>query len=257
MLKEFSQLKVLVSNTTSIPHIDSKFAEKMDIKICALHDEPDFLDSITPTAEHSIGLLLSVWRKIPFSHLDVCSGNWNRRNWGAPKMLSKMTLGIVGFGRLGSKVAKIAIAMGMKVNFYDPFVDGSVKSLKQLAFKSNVLSIHAASTPTNKGLVSKDILEALPEGAVVINTARGELLDTNALLKLLKSGHLAAAALDTLDGEYFPNFTNKLREHPLIDYAKNHQNLLITPHIGGSTIDAWTATEKFVIEKAAKALNLI
>ena len=83
-------------------------------------------------------------------------------------MLSKMTLGIVGFGRLGSKVAKIAIAMGM-ANFYDPYVDGSVKSLKQLASKSNVLSIHAASTPTNKGLVSKDILEALQrEGAVQI-----------------------------------------------------------------------------------------
>src|SRR5205807_1925294 len=107
------------------------------------------------------------------------------------------------------------------------------------------------------GLVSRTVLEALPRGAAVVNTARGELLDTDALLDLLESHHLSAAALDAVENEYDPSFADRFGESRLARYAREHDNLVLTPHIGGSTRDAWYETERFVIEKAARALNLV
>jgi phosphoglycerate dehydrogenase-like enzyme len=251
-----SRLKAIVSNTTGIPHIDAAAAQQRGIKICALHDEQTFLDTITPTAEHTVGLMLAAWRRIPAAHRATADGAWDRRPWGAPRMFSRMRLGLVGYGRLGRKVGRIAGAMGMVVNFYDPAVAGGSATLSELARNSDVLSLHAPSTPDNRNLVSRTVLELLPRGAMVINTARGELLDVDALLDLMTSGHIAAAALDTIDGEYDPDFAKTFRESRVAREARSRDNLILTPHIGGSTLDAWFETERFVIEKAARALGL-
>lgn len=251
-----AKLRAIVSNTTSIPHIDHQEAAKRSIHVCALHDEQAFLDTITPTAEHTIGLLMAVWRRIPAAHADACDGNWNRRPWGATRMLSRMRLGIVGYGRLGKKVAAIAHAIGMEVAYYDPGKEGSMNSLMDLAGQSDVLSLHAPGNADTRGLISREVLSALPPGAVLVNTARGELIDSNDLLALLESGHLAAAALDTIDGEYFPEFGDGWKTHPVAEYARTHDNLLLTPHIGGSTHDAWFETERRVIHKVCEKLGL-
>jgi phosphoglycerate dehydrogenase-like enzyme len=126
-----------------------------------------------------------------------------------------------------------------------------------LARRSDVLSLHAPATAETRNLVSRQVLEALPAGAVVVNTARGELLDLDALLDLMESGHVRAAALDTLDGEYRADFAQHLAESRVARYARTHDNLVLTPHIGGSTVDAWRETERFVIEKAARVLGLV
>ncbi len=248
-------LKIIASNTTGIPHIDQKEARKRQIKICALHDQQKFLETITPTAEHTIGLLLSGWRKIPWAHQDVLSGRWNRWNWGAPKMLSRCSIGIIGFGRIGRRVAKIARALGMSVRWFDPHVKGGERNLLNLAKKSDFLSIHAVANEDTRFLVSRNILNALPKGAMVLNTARSEILDTNALLDLLESGHLGFAALDTIDNEYDENFNPSKTSKRLISYAKANDNLILTPHIGGSTHDAWRLTQMHVVKLVEKAIN--
>ena len=250
------KLRAVVSNTTGVPHIDIDAARRRGIAVCALHDEPDFLDRITPTAEHTIGLLLAVWRRVPAAHMAASRGEWNRRPWAAPRMLSRMRLGLVGYGRLGRKVALIAKAMGMDVAYYDPYVPGGVQSLLELAARSDVLSLHAPANAETVNIISRGVLEALPIGAVVINTARGELLDSESLLDLMKTGHIAAAALDTVIGEYDPNFSNLFGKSRLARHAREHDNLILTPHIGGSTVDAWYETERFVIEKACRALGV-
>ena len=249
------RLKAIVSNTTGVPHIDMEEAARRNIAVCALHDKQAFLDTITPTAEHAIGLMLAAWRRVPAAHLAAAAGQWDRRPWGAPRMLSRMRLGIVGFGRLGRKVAEIGRAFGMSVDYFDPYVEGGAASLISLASRSDVLSLHAVSNAETRGLVSREILQALPEGAVVVNTARGELLDVEALLDLLEAGRLFAAALDTVDGEYEPGFSDNLADSRLALYARAHDNLILTPHIGGSTIDAWTETEKCVIDDVAVRLD--
>lgn len=250
------RLRAIVSNTTGVPHIDVDAARARGIAVCALHDEQAFLDRITPTAEHTVGLLLAAHRRIPAAHAAAAAGRWDRRPWPAPAMLSRLRLGIVGLGRLGRKVAVIAGAMDMQVAYYDPYVPGGAESLIALARRSDVLTLHAPANAETWNLVSRTILEALPHGAVVVNTARGELLDLDALIDLLESGHIRAAALDTLDGEYGADFGLELASSRVAGYARSHDNLVLTPHIGGSTLDAWRETERFVIEKAARALGL-
>lgn len=249
------RLRVILSNTTGIPHIDAAYARSRNIHICALHDEQEFLETITPTAEHTIGLMIALWRRIREASESVLSGVWDRRPWPAPRMLSRMRMGIVGYGRLGRKVARIAEAMEMRVTFFDPYVSGGAPNLRVMAESSDVLSIHAVANAETAGLVSRAVLESLPRGAIVLNTARGELLDENALLDLLETDHLAGAALDTLNGEYDPDFRHSFLNSRILAYSRSHSNLLLTPHIGGSTVDAWRETERFVIDKAIRLLR--
>jgi D-3-phosphoglycerate dehydrogenase len=250
-------LKVIASNTTGIPHIDAAAAAARGVLICALHDEPEFLDRITPTAELTIGLMIAAWRRIPAAHRAASAGAWNRRPWGAPRMLSRMRLGVVGYGRLGRKVARIAGAMEMQVAYFDPYVPGGCASLLELAHRSDVLSLHVPSTPETHNLVSRMVLAALPRGALLVNTARGEVLDLDAALDLLADGHLAAIGLDVVPGEYAPDFSATFGDSRLAREARARDNIVLTPHIGGSTVDAWRETERFVIDKAALAMNLV
>jgi len=250
------RLKVIASNTTGVPHIDMAEAARRGISVCALHNEQAFLDTITPTAEHAVGLMLAASRRLPAAHAAAVAGRWDRRPWGAPRMMSRLRLGIVGFGRLGRKVAAVGRAMGMRVAYYDPYVPGGTPSLVELARNSNVLSLHAVANTETRGIVSRQVLESLPRGAIVVNTARGELLDTEALLDLLESGHLWAAALDTIDGEYRLDFSEAFAGSRIARYARDHDNLVLTPHIGGSTVDAWTETERRVIVKACGVFGI-
>jgi D-3-phosphoglycerate dehydrogenase len=250
------RLKAIISNTTGIPHIAAEAAGRRGVAVCALHNEQAFLDTITPTAEHAIGLMLAAWRRIPAAHAAAVSGQWSRRPWGAPAMFSRLRLGIVGYGRLGRKVAQIGRAMGLAVAWYDPHVAGGVPDLLTLAAQSDILTLHAPANAATAGLVSRQVLAALPRGAMVVNTARGELLDTDALLDLLESGHLQAAALDVIAGEYDPEFSEHFGSSRVSAYARSHDNLVLTPHIGGSTRDAWAETERRVIEMAAAAMGL-
>lgn len=251
------KLRAIVSNTTGVPHIDLQAARGRGIAVCALHDEPEFLEEITATAEHTIGLLLAVWRRVPAAHAAASRGAWDRRPWAAPRMLSRMRLGILGYGRLGRKVAAVGQAFEMDVAYYDPYVPGGMNSLMALASRSDVLSLHAPATAETQHLVSRAVLESLPPGAVVINTARGELLDLDALLDLMEARHIAAAALDTLPGEYDLDFSRVFAGSRVARYAREHDTLILTPHIGGSTLDAWRETERFVILKACRGLGVV
>jgi D-3-phosphoglycerate dehydrogenase len=250
------RLRAILSNTTGIPHIDANAAKARGIAVVALHDDKAFLENITPTAEHAIGLMLAATRRLIPAHRAATAGDWDRRPWGAPRMLSRMRLGLVGYGRLGRKVGVAAKALGMEVAYYDPRIPGGYGDLSELAQRSDVLSLHAPANAETDNLVSRKILQALPKGAIVVNTARGELLDEDALLDLLESGHLYAAALDTVRGEYDAGFSERFAQSRLATYARTHDNLVLTPHIGGSTVDAWTETERRVIERAVALFDL-
>ena len=246
------KLKVIASNTTGVPHIDMAAAADKGITVCSLKDEQAFLDTITPTAEHTWGLLLALSRKVPWAHDAATQGSWNRRNFSSERMLSRMKLGLIGCGRLGSRVAKYGLAFDMKVSYFDPYkdlaVDGvsRVHDLKELVKNSDVVSLHVPALPETKNLISNEIFNTFKPGAYFINTARGEVIDERALLEALEEGRLSGVATDVLDGEYVPGF--HARDHPLVQYAKTHTNLLLTPHIGGSTRDAWFETERKTIE---------
>ncbi len=250
-------LKVIGSSTLSIPHIDINYAESKGVKVCFLDcEQKSFLETITPTAELAWGLIIAITRKIPWAYKAVCNGEWSGRSFGCqtPQMLSEMTLGVVGLGRLGSLVASYGKVFGMGVNYYSPvsrdYRYNSCTSLRELAECSDVVSIHAHQTPETEGLINNEFMAAMKPGSFIVNTSRGDLIDDEALLHSLESGHLGGAALDVLAGEYRQGFKSRLKENPLVKYARAHDNLIITPHYGGATVDAWIKTEK-------KTINLI
>jgi D-3-phosphoglycerate dehydrogenase len=248
------RLKAIATNTTGVPHIDLDAAAARGIRVFSLQEEIAFLQTITPTAEHTWGLLLALVRRSPWAHAAVLGGEWNRRPFGAPRMLSRLSLGLVGCGRLGSMVGRYGLAFGMPVAFYDPFIQESppglarMGTLEELVAVSDVVSLHVHANAATHKMINRDLFLKFKPGSYLLNTARGELVDEEALLEMLITGHLAGAALDVLDGEFAPGF--QVADHPLAAYARVHDNLLLTPHIGGSTIDAWRETERRVIELA-------
>ena len=256
-------LKVIGSNTTGTPHIDVKYAEKKGIKVIFLKGPTKFLQTITPTAEHTWGLLLALTRRTPWAFQSVLDGVWNRRLFGGKAMLSSMSLGVVGLGRLGRMVAKYGKCFGMKVCYFDPYVpeaegDGfsRVDTLEELVSGSDVVTIHVPLEDETKNMFNESIFSKFKKGAYLINTSRGKIVDHEAMLKYLENGILGGCALDVCGGEFSKDFSARLKTHPLVEYARSHDNLLITPHIGGSTLDAWRLTEEHTIQLVMESLGI-
>jgi phosphoglycerate dehydrogenase-like enzyme len=260
-IDQASKLKIIASNTTGNPHIDVGYARQKGIKVVTLKGENSFLEKITPTAEFTWGLIIALTRNMFPAYHSVLKGCWDRRPFGGPSMLSNMSLGIAGCGRLGSMVASYGRCFGMVVQYYDPFVSRNdlgaerTASLKELVQSCDIITVHIPHEKTTENLFNREIFSHFRKGSYFINTSRGELVDHQALLECLMDGRLAGAALDVLEGEFEPEFGHLLKNHPLWQYAQKHGNLILTPHIGGSTVDAWRLTEGFTIRMVLDVLK--
>ena len=252
ILKNAPRLKVIVSATTGLDHIDLDFAKSRGISILSLKGESEFLRSIPATAEHTWALLLSLVRKIPWAFDDVKRGHWNRDNFRGHDLEGKK-LGVLGFGRIGEKVAKYALAFNMEIGAYDPYRKEWPDYVKRFHDIENflkwldILTIHIPLNNDTRCFVDRRKLIQMRKGSLIINTSRGDVIDEKALVDLLKSGHIAGAALDVVSGE-----TTGSISHDLILYASNNQNLIITPHIGGATQESMWKTEVFMAKKLRK-----
>ncbi len=231
-----SLLQMVSTATTGSDHIDIEYLKKNGITVRTLREDREFLRELTPAAEMSWGLVLALACRIPEAAEHVGEGGWVREHFPAT-MLNKKTLGIVGCGRIGSWVARYGSAFGMKVLGFDPHLQEwpeniEQRTLESLIRSSDVLSIHVHLNSETDGLISRDLLERIKPGAIIINTSRSAVLDESALLDGLKSGQIGGAGLDVLAGE--PN----IKENPLVEYSRSHRNLVITPHCGGYAPDA-------------------
>lgn len=249
--KVATSLKYLVSPTTGLNHICMQSAQQRNIQILCLKEERAFLNRITATAELTWGLLLSLVRKISPAHQHVTEGDWNRDQFRG-KELSELTLGIIGFGRLGTMVARYGLAFGMEVIAHDPFqaIPPDIKSvsLDQLCTSADVISVHVHSAPENIKMLGKKQFLAMKPGCILLNTSRGDLLDEQALLDSLQTGRLGGAGLDVLVDEYETG-PAALTSQELKNYAYTHDNLILTPHIGGATYESMEKTELFLVDK--------
>jgi D-3-phosphoglycerate dehydrogenase len=250
-------LKVIVTATTGLDHIDIEYAGKRNIEVLSLQGETEFLRSIPATAEHTWGLLLSLVRKIPQASYDVRCYNWDRDKFRGNDLFQKK-LGILGLGRIGEKVAKYGLAFGMQVSAYDPYRSDWIKkinrafSLENLLENSDILTIHVPLNNETLCMIGADELSILPNSAFLINTSRGKIIDEEALFQMLTAGKIAGAALDVLAEEREQSKGSKKK---LIEYAKEHNNLIITPHIGGATIESMAMTEVFMAKKLKALLR--
>jgi D-3-phosphoglycerate dehydrogenase len=243
VLEAGEDLRIVATPTTGLDHIDLQAAQERGVTVLSLKGEREFLDQVYATAEHTYALLLSLVRRIPAAFDAVGRYEW-RRDLYRGRELSGKTLGIVGCGRLGSMVARYGMAFGMRVIAYDPYQP----HLPQ----SDVVSLHVPLNAETEDMIAAEQLAQLRPGAILINTARGAVLDEAALLSSLQSGTLAGAALDVLRNEYA---LGDRAPNPLIEYARTHDNLVITPHIGGSTQESIEKADLFIANKIGEVLS--
>ena len=249
------KLTTIATNTTGLNHVDLDEAAKRKIAVVSLKGEYEFLSDIRATAEHTIGLALALLRKIPAAHNHASAGGWDRYPFKGHE-LYEQTAGIIGYGRLGKIVAGYFKAFGMKVLVCDPNVadtpDDVLKvQLDELVRQSDVISLHVDYRPENNQMIDKSVFDHVKQGAVFINTARGELVNESDLLAALNSGRLAGAALDVVASEH----TNSDVRAALVQYTIGNDNLILTPHIGGNTFESHFKTEEFLAQKLLNAKN--
>jgi D-3-phosphoglycerate dehydrogenase len=251
------RLRAIVTATTGLDHIDVAYARKRGISVLSLQGEAEFLRSVRATAEHTWALLLGLLRNIVPASTAACRGQWSRDAFRGHELFGKR-LGIVGLGRLGEKVARYGQAFGMEVAAFDPYIRGWMDGvrrkadLSELLQRSDILSLHIPLTDETSNLIGSAELAMLPRGAVLVNTSRGRIIDEQSLIEALESQHLAGAALDVVCGE---RTTENHVASRLLDYARRHDNVLITPHIGGATHESMAKTEVFMADKLTKFLR--
>jgi len=188
-------------------------------------------------AELVIAASIMLIRRIPDKNKSAHEGVWMKESKGSYELRGK-TLGIIGYGNIGTQVSVLAEALGMKVTFYDvetklPMGNAvDAKSLKELVKRSDVITLHVPETPHTKNLINKTNLKYFKKGSILINYARGEVVDLDALQMALKDGQLSGAAIDVFPWE--PEKNGDKFQTPL----QNIPNVILTPHIGGSTEEA-------------------
>ncbi|WP_031427739.1 NAD(P)-dependent oxidoreductase [Flavimarina sp. Hel_I_48] len=251
-----TDLKFILTPTTGLDHIDCAAAERNNTDIISLQGHAGFLENIPSTAEHTWALLLALLRKIPAAASHVLEGNWDRDRFKS-RNLNALTLGILGFGRVGRQISKYAEAFNMDYYFYDLAKTKknhprAVSTVDDLLKKSDILSIHIPLNKENENFLDQRKLNKLKTGALIINTSRGELIDENALVNSLLEGKVAGLATDVLAGELYPE---KRRNSPLLSYARQHNAVIITPHIAGATLDSMQITEEFVVDEFLQRLS--
>jgi D-3-phosphoglycerate dehydrogenase len=256
LLEAAPQLRAIVTATTGLDHIDEAAATERGVAVISLRNETAFLDGVSATAEHTWALLLALSRRLPAAAAACRRGEWDRDRFRGHELNGKR-LGLLGLGRLGRKVARYGLAVGMHVAAHDPgasrWVDavervGSIQSLFQ---QSDVVSVHVPLNAATRGLVSEALINSLPAGALIVNTSRGEIIDEPALIAALRSGRIGGAALDVIAGEVGRHLANS----PILRCAASCDNLIVTPHIGGATYESMEATEIFTARKLAAFLK--
>lgn len=245
------RLRIIARAGIGVDRIDLEAATRRGIMVVNTPDGPT-----ESTAEHTIALLLNLCKRVmvgdrilrsgqPFPSLSDLTPGFE---------ISGAVLGLVGLGRIGSRVASIARVLGMKVMAFDPFVAPErarvlgvelVPSLAELLPRARVVSLHCPSTPETYHLMHAGMLRLMSKGSFLINVARGALIDEIALLDALRSGHLAGAALDVYDPE--PPMAN----HPLFTLP----NTICTPHIGSYTAASVLRMQVMVCEQIASAIR--
>lgn len=239
-------LRVIATPTTGLTHINVSAATAAGIDILSLRGEHELLEDLPATAELTWSLLLAITKKLMHASRHTTAGAWDRDQFWCTELAGK-TLGIIGFGRLGRMVARYAIAFGMNVIAFDK-TESDTGSLpvqlmdkRSLLAASDVVSIHAHHNQGEPPLLDAADFEAMKPGCMLINTSRGELLDEAALLRAIRSGHIAGAGLDVLANEPHIN--------PELLRLQESFNVVITPHIGGATVESIMKTELFMARK--------
>jgi D-3-phosphoglycerate dehydrogenase / 2-oxoglutarate reductase len=246
VLGRADRLKVIGRAGVGVDNVDVDAATRRGIVVA---NAPE--STVVSAAEHAVGLLVALARHIPQAHTSLKQGRWERGSYGGIELEGK-TLGVLGFGRIGQQVARRAIGLGMRVVAHDPFVSREryrelgverAGSANEVLSEADFLTLHLPLSDDTRGVIGAAALGRMRPGSRLINAARGELIDEEALLEALRSGHLAGAALDVFSAEPYSG--------PLLEL----DNVVVTPHLAASTEEAQDRAGVIVAEQVAAALE--
>ena len=235
---EAPNLKLIATPSTGSDHINLQLAATRGIEVLSLKDDLEFLQTITATAENALTLMLSTLRMIPHAFDSVKRGEWNSAMFRGHSVSGK-TLGIIGFGRLGQMMAEYGQGLRMNIVAADPYKTIDCDYVKQVELdellrSSDVVSIHVHLNADTRGMIGAREMGLMKQSAIIVNTSRGALIDETRLVEMLQNGRIAGAGLDVLESELYADIGHL----PIVNYARTHQNVVITPHIGGVTYES-------------------
>jgi len=245
LIAKGTKLKVIGRAGVGVDNVDVDAATRRGIVVA---NAPD--SNVVSAAEHTVGLLVALARNIPQAHAALVDGRWERSKWGGVELAEK-TLGILGFGRIGQQVARRGVGLQMRVVAYDPFVSADrfrelgVESdtLENVIARADFLTLHLPLNDDTRGVIDAKAIARMKEGVRIINAARGELVDEEALGEGLRTGKVAGAALDVFAQEPYSG--------PLLGAP----NIIVTPHLAASTDEAQDRAGVIVAEQVAAALD--
>lgn len=252
-LRMAPHLRWLCSPTTGHNHINEQALTNQGVRLLSLRGEREFLSVIRATPEHTFGLILALLRRYRYAFTDVAAGHWDRDACRGEELHGSQ-VGIIGLGRVGYRVAAYCSAFGADIVWCDPNnvpFEPHWRRLPDIASvinASRIVVLCASFYPGQAPILAKQEIEGL-SGRYFINTARGELVDEPALLSALKANKLAGAAVDVITDE---NGQNHLREWTAL---LHHRNIIVTPHIGGATVDSMARTEFFMVKKLEASIS--
>lgn len=246
-LTDYPDLKYVCVPATGTDHVDGFRCKELGVRILTLRDT-DILPQITATAEHTIGLILALVRKIPQAVESTKRGEWDRSRFMG-RELRDMEAVIVGEGRVGGFVRSFLTPLVCNVGSIGP-MDVIESYWPGILGEYDIVTIHVNLNESTRGMCDTAFFAAMKAGSYFINTSRGQVVDEAALLAALKSGHLAGAALDVVCGE--PDGIS----HELIAYANQHPDkLILTPHIGGYCVESLEKSEVALAKKLIEVVN--
>ncbi|MCL4304113.1 MAG: C-terminal binding protein [Anaerolineae bacterium] len=248
LLRQRPQLKLIVTCSTGWDHIDIAAATELGILVCNAGDY-----CADEVADHTMLLILAAWRNLTRLAAEVRQGGWNFDCAGAPRPLQGTVLGLIGMGRIGSRVAQRAKAFGLRVLGYDPFIPPEQiqargvepVSLAGLLAQADIISLHLPSQAGRQPILTQAAFAQMKPGALLVNVSRADLVDTPAARAALESGQLSGLAFDVWETE--PPVT----PDPLF----NHPQVLITPHAAWYSTASVRALHQRTAEEAVRILS--
>jgi D-3-phosphoglycerate dehydrogenase len=252
ILKNAAKLEIIVTPSTGTDHIDKKLCERLGIKVASLRDSGTVIESIHASAEFSFLLLLSILKKSIKAANAAKLGYWREiEDQLRGFELHGKTVGLIGLGRIGKKMARYCNAFGAEVIAIDPLgsqgTSGVImcSSTDELLNKADIVCLHIHLDENNHNFFGERQFSSMKPGAYFINTSRGGLVDEYALIDALKNNKIAGAAVDVIKNEQ----SEDLSTSPLIDFAKTSDKIIITPHIAGLTVDSQGKAAHFSLTK--------
>ena len=251
VLDTAKSLKVICTASTGTNHIDKAYAKELDLPILALTEEREVINRISSTAELAFSLTLASLRHVVKSYKAVLKGEWNYEKY-IGRQMNCITIGSIGYGRLGSMYSKYCKAFDSRVLVYDPYKTvkdqgiEQVDNLEYLLKESDVIAIHVHVTKETIEMINKSCFDLMKKDVVLVNTSRGDMVNEVDLVNFLQSNPNSRVATDVLADE----IKNRMSS-PLLKYALESEQVIITPHIGGMCREA----QEIAYGHAAKILR--